>query len=377
MSRTRQKSGKLANFLMLFNYALFIWLSPTCLPLATASEKMPTVYTVSVSKIIQNDVHEWLHVYGRVGFDDAAVQNINLAYSGQVIRLPLLAGELVKKGQVLAEIAVDPAVASAYQQALAEVSFAESEVARTQKMLTGQLTTKFQLAAAQKRLADAHSQLRQLRQKGYGKSIHVIRAAFDAVVASVSVQTGQRMAAGTTLMQLGHPDRLKVILGVEPEDIRQIKPGNAVLLHTASAPATTIHASVDRVLHAVNLQTRLVDVLVRLVGNQAKPFLPGMTVSAELASRNFMHALVVPRSALAQQGEKTVVMRIDNGIAYSVPVAVLLEQANDAVITGDITAGELVAIEGVAELHDGDAVRMKSIRMKPTDIKSTGVKSQP
>ncbi|MBN4073336.1 efflux RND transporter periplasmic adaptor subunit [Mariprofundus ferrooxydans] len=320
----------------------------------------PIMPTMSVSTVMQKDVHEWLHVYGRVGFDDAAVQNINLAYSGQVIRLPLLAGELVKKGQVLAEIAVDPAVASAYQQALAAVSFAESELARTKKMLAGQLATRFQLAAARKRLTDARSQLRQLRQKGFGKSIHVIRAAFDAVVASISVQTGQRMTAGTTLMRLGHPDRLNVILGVEPEDIRQIKAGNTVLLHTASAPTTIVHASVDRVLHAVNLQTRLVDVLVRLVGEQAKPFLPGMTVSAELASRNLTHALVIPRSALVQQDGRLVLMRIDKEIAYSVPVDVILEQGEDAVIMGDIAKGQVIVTEGVAELHDGDAVRVKS-----------------
>jgi len=354
MSRAMKKTGKLVSLLMLFG-----WIFPACLPLAAIAEDSPASYAVSVSKITQKDVHEWLHVFGRVGFDDAAVQDINLAYSGQVIRLPLLAGELVKKGQVLAEITVDPSVASAYQQALADVSFAESEVARTKKMLAGQLATKFQLVAAQKRLADARSQLHQLRQKGFGKSIHVIRADFDAVVASVSVQAGQRMVSGTTLMQLGHPDRLKVILGVEPEDIRQIKAGNTVLLHTASDPGTIIHASVDRVLHAVNPQTRLVDVLVRLVGDQAIPFLPGMTVSAELAGRSLAHALMVPRSALVQQGGRTVLMRVNKGVAYSVPVDVVLEQAENAVITGEIAEGQVIVTEGVAELHNGDAVRVK------------------
>jgi len=329
------------------------------LPLATAAKDSSASYVVSVSKVTQKDVHEWLHVFGRISFDDAAVQNINLAYSGQVIRLPILAGELVKKGQILAEIVVDPAVASSYQQALAAVGFAESEVTRTKKMLIEQLATKSQLAVAQKKLADARSQLRQLRQKGFGKSIHIIRAAFNAVVASVSVQTGQRMTAGTTLMQLGHPDRLKVILGVEPEDIRQIKAGNTVLLHTASDPGAMIHASVDRVLHAVNPQTRLVDVLVRLVGDQATPFLPGMTVSAELASRNLALALVVPRRALTQQGGKAVLMRVKQGVAQSVPVDVILEQGENAVVTGDIAKDDIIVIEGVAELHDGDAVRVK------------------
>ncbi len=337
------------------------WMFLISLPFAAVAENNPVNYTVSVGKIVQKNVHEWFHVYGRVGFDDATLQNVNLAYSGQVIRLPMLAGEPVSKGQILAEIKVDPSVASAYQQALADASFAKSEVMRTQKMLAGQLATQSQLASAQKRLSNARTQLHQLRQKGFDKSVHVIRAEFDAVVASVSVQAGQRITAGTTLMQLGHPDRLKVILGVEPADILQIKSGNTVLLHAASTPNATVNASVDRVLHAVNPQTRLVDVLVRLAGDQARPFLPGMTVSAELAGRNLPHALMVPQSALAQQGGKTVLMRVNQGVANSVSVRVLLEQDNHAVITGDIAEGQSIVINGVAELHDGDALQVKSL----------------
>jgi len=352
---------RLPALLMKFGWIVWALGWIVCSPLAQAGEDSLTTYSVRVATVVQKNVHEWLHVYGRVGFDDAALQNINLAYGGQVIRLPLLAGEPVKKGQTLAEIAVDPAVASAYQQALSAVRYAESDLARMKKMLAGHLATRSQKAVAQKKLATARTRLHQLQQQGFGKSIHVIRADFDAVVASVAVQTGQRIVAGTTLMQLGHPEQLKVILGVEPEDINRVKPGNTVLIQDASQQATLspdhkVHASLDRILHAVNPQTRLVDVLVRLAGDQAKPFLPGMTVSADIAGRYFPQAVIVPHRALVLRQGQTVVMQIDHGVAHSIPVRVIMEQGSDAVLTGHLAAGQHVVVDGAAELHDGDKV---------------------
>jgi len=326
--------------------------------IASAGEGSNPTYSVRVTQIVEKDVHEQLHVYGRVGFDDASLQNINLPYSGQVIRLPLLAGETVRKGQTIAEIAVDPSVASAYQQALTAVRYAETKVMRIKKMLADHLATQSQLAVANKALNTARTQLHQLRKQGFGKSIHVIRADFDAVVASISVQTGQRITAGTTLMQLGHPDRLKVILGVEPADINQVKAGNAVLLESALSPNHHVHAVVDRLLHAVNLQTRLVDVLVRLAGEQAKTFLPGMVVSANISGRSIPHALLVPKQALVQRAGNSVIMRVHQNTITSVPVRVLLEAAGQIVISGDLSAGQLVVVEGSSELHDGDRVKI-------------------
>jgi len=336
---------------------LFIWFIGTAhISIAGSVDERDAIYSVRATQVIEKDVHERLHVYGRVGFDDASLQNINLPYSGQIIRLPMLAGEPVRKGQTIAEIAVDPSVASAYQQALTGVRYAETEVARIKRMLADHLATKSQLAVANKALNTARTQLHQLRKQGFGKSIHVVHANFDAVVASVSVQAGQRMTAGTTLMQLGHPDRLKVILGVEPADINQVKSGNAVLLHSALSPDVHIHAVVDRVLHAVNPQTRLVDVLVRLSGEPAKMFLPGMIVSADISGRSIPHALLVPQRALVQRVGKSVIMRVHQGMISSVPVQVLLEIDGQLVLSGDLSAGQMVVVEGASELHDGDRV---------------------
>jgi len=344
-------------FVMNLKYLLFVcFICITNPSIASASEGSHSTYSVRVAQVIEKDVYEQLHVYGRVGFDDASLQNINLPYSGQVIRLPLLAGEPVRKGQTIAEIAVDASVASAYQQALAAVSYAETEANRIKRMLADHLATQSQLAVANKTLHTARTQLHQLRKQGFGKSIHVIRADFDAVVASVSVQAGQRLTAGITLMQLGHPDRLKVILGVEPADINQVKSGNTVLLQSALLTNVHIHAVVDRVLHAVNPQTRLVDVLIRLSGEQAKAFLPGMIISADISGKFIPHARLVPKSALVQRAGKSTIMLVDQGKVRSVPVHVLLEVDGQVVLADKLSTRQMVVIEGASELHDGDYV---------------------
>lgn len=351
-------------YLRMISLLLIFWVMPSAsLAQGEVVAEKKIVHQVQMALITEQDVDETLHVYGKVSFDDAWLQNINLAYAGQIIRLPVLAGEPVEKGQLLAEIVVDPAAAAAYQQALSAVRFAESERARISNLLSDQLATTSQLASAEKILADSQSQLRQLKQQGLGRAIREIRAPFDAVVAAVPTQAGQRVIAGATLLQLGHPDRLKVLLGVEAEDVRWIVQGNPIEIRPAMDPNAKVDASVDKVLRAVNPQTRLADVLVRLSGRQTESFLPGMAVSADISARMFPKALVIPRQAVMYgEGNQAYVMRIEQDKAIRVPVQVVLEKGRHALIQGKIKAGQSVVTIGVAELVDGDAVSIGVVR---------------
>jgi len=340
--------------------AVFLWIQGMGM---AVTAKEASAHQVMTGTVTQKDVNESLHVYGRASFDEAWMKNISLAYGGQIIRLPVLAGEFVRKGRVLAEVVVDPATASAYQKAVSAVGFAQSELARIRHLLADQLATQSQLAAAEKALTDSRAQLRQLREKGLGKSLHVIRAPFDAVVASVAVQAGERTAPAVTLMQLGRPEHLKIILGIEPEDIRWVTAGNPAMIYPAWGSDLRVMASVDKVLHAVNPQTRLVDILVRLSGAQTKTFLPGMTVSGDVSGRLFSRALIVPRkSVMYVKNQSAYVMRVEKGRVVRVPVRVLLEQSGYVVLDGGLKQGESVVTTGVAELSDGDSVKVDNAK---------------
>jgi len=323
---------------------------------ALVSAEESIKYPVTLQQIEVKDMGEWIKAYGQVGFDTASIQNINLPYSGQVVRLPVMAGEKVKQGQLLAEISADPTVAAAYQKALAGVTFSKSEVSRIQQMLVDHLATQSQLSAAKQQLSDNESQLTQLKKQGYGKSFHVVKALYDSVVSSVNVQMGQRIAAGTTLMQLGLPSQLKVTLGIEPEDLSHIQVGNKVVLRGNTG--VTLHTKVNRVLHAVNPQTRLVDVLLQLRGEQASSLIPGMIVSAEVHGQQYANAYVVPKEAIIQLDGGPMVMHAENGVAKGIPVQIQMEQDNLTVITGELNRDMMVVVQGAAELHSGDELQV-------------------
>jgi len=326
-------------------------------------QSITVVHHIQTATVIKQDVDEMLHIYGKVSFDDAWVQQISLAYSGQIVRLPVLAGEPVSKGQLLAEVMIDPAAAAAYRQAIAAVRFSQSELKRIRDLLADQLATRSQFAAAEKAVANNSSRLNQLKQQGLGHNIRQIRAPFAAVVASLPAQAGQRVAAGVTLMQLGRPDRLKVLLGVEAGDVRWLSAGHAIEIHPAMNPDAKITASVDKVLHAVNPKTRLADVLVRLSGEQTSPFLPGMAVSADISARRFPDALVIPRQAIIYgDNNATYVMRIVDGTAEQTPIQLVLEKDGHALVTGKLEAGQEIATIGVAELTNGDTVTTEAVR---------------
>ncbi|TLS66255.1 efflux RND transporter periplasmic adaptor subunit [Mariprofundus erugo] len=345
--------------MLIWLMAVMLFAAPAMAEEEQAAPEEAVTHQVRAVTVTRQDVKESLHAYGKVSFDDGWLQNISLAYAGQLLSLPVVAGEAVAKDQMLAEMAADPAAAATYQQADSAVHFAAAEVARVRRLLADQLATRSQLAAAEKVLADSQSQLQQLKQQGLGHGMMEIKAPFDAIVAAVPVQAGQRLAAGTTLMQLGNPDRLKVLLGVEAEDLHQVAVGSDVVIHPSMDASVSVHATVSKVLHAVNPQTRLADVLVRLSGEQTMPFIPGMAVSAEISAGSFHDALLIPRQALVYDADSHAsVMVIREGKAVKVAVEVALEKEQDAVVRGALEAGDQIATIGVAEIEDGDAVEV-------------------
>ena len=168
---------------------------------------------------VRQTVAETMQAYGKVGFDDAWLSNINAAHAGQVVHLAVMPGQLVKKGEVLAQIGTSPSGLRAYRQAVNARNYAKSELKRLQDLFTQQFATQAQITAARKNLADAENQVTQMEQQGVNNALDIIKAPFSGIVSSVAVQRGQRIGAGSTLLILGRSDRLKVIVGLEPESV--------------------------------------------------------------------------------------------------------------------------------------------------------------
>lgn len=303
-----------------------------------------------------HELSETIGGYGLVSADPMNTTSINFPHAGQIIRLLVSQGEIVKKGTFLVEIATSPGDALNYSQARSGVEFAERELARVQSMADKQLATKSQVDKARKDLADAQAALAAQRRLGTDACRTLIRAPFDGIVSVVNAAPGDRIQPGATVLQLARRDRLQVVVGVEPEEMQQVKPGMTVRLSSVFDDDLSLSGRVEKVHGMINSQTRLVDVTVQLEPKQAARLMPGSRVKARiLVSREKGYA--VSRGAVLRDAQGAYIFVVRQGRARRVAVESGIQSAGLVGISGKLTPGDKVVVLGNYELHDGMAVR--------------------
>lgn len=296
-----------------------------------------------------------LMAYGTILPDADAIANISFPRAGQITRLRVAVGEIVKRGTPLLDFQTDAAAMAGYAQAQSALAFARSELARIEGLAAERLATRSQVAAARKSLSDAESALAAQRKQGTGLKQETLRAAFDAVVTTLSAQPGDRIAPGTTVMQLTRAGALRAILGVEPEDAARVHAGQAVQLISVFDGGRSVTASVTQVHGVINPQTRLVDVAVRIRG-PAAGLLPGMQVRGSIVLARPI-GWVVPRSAILRDAQGAYLYQVDAGRAVRVNVRTGIETARQIAVDGALDEQRPVVVLGNYILRNGMPVR--------------------
>ncbi len=308
---------------------------------------------VETATMTRQDLAVTLTGYGRVSPDIGSTVNINLPRPGQVARLLVSAGEVVKAGTALAEFDTGAAAALAYRQAQNALSLAREDLERTRQMAAQRLATQSQLAAARKAAADAEATLKAQHRLGAGRVSERVRAPIDGIVVSVPVAQGDRLAAGATVLQLARETGLRVDLGIEPEDSDKVRVGMPVRLASVFDSRRTLQAKVAQVHGMVNPRTQLVDAMVRLKGGA---FIPGMQVRGVITLSQ-ASTWTVPRSAVLRDARGAYIFQVKDGHALRVNVHTGTETDRLTGIRGDFDPALPVVVLGNYELQDGMAVR--------------------
>jgi RND family efflux transporter MFP subunit len=311
---------------------------------------------VQTQPLGRHKLAETLSCYGIVSADPVSVVNVNFPRAGQITRLLVSQGEVVKKGMPILQLDTSPLDSASYAQAVSSVDFARSELARVQSLAAQQLATKSQLANAQKALSDAEAALAAQQRLGTDTKSELISAPFDGIVIALNITQGERIQAGATALQLARVDRSRVILGIEPEDILRVKPGMPVHLTPVFNERLSASGTVNKIHGMINLQTKLIDVTVRLEPEQAVRLVPGTHVRG-LITLNRIRGFAVPRQAVLKDDQGSYIFVVRNGRAHRINVQTGTESHGLIGITGPFRKGERVVVLGNYELREGMAVR--------------------
>jgi len=304
--------------------------------------------------VTQQALAQTLDTFGEIAAGKP--ESVSFPQPGQLLRLPVVLGQRLRRGDTVAVIGTDPNAATAYAQAANAVGFARRELQRQQELAGLQLATQSQVDAARKQLEDSQAALAAQAKLGGAHASMTLTAPFDAVVTALPVAQGERVAAGAPVAQLGSTSRPRALLAIEPARSAAVKPGMAVALKPLLDGTAPIAARIATVDGIVDPKSQMVTAIVELQASQAAGLAVGTRVEAGI-TLGAGNAWSVPRQAVLSDEQGSYLFQVAGGHAHRVAVKVRGETAQAYGVDGQIDPKLPVVVLGNYELHDGMPVR--------------------
>lgn len=250
--------------------------------------------------------------------------------SGVVKRLHVRVGDVVAKGQLLAEldsaeqVARRDQCAAALQTARANLDFARSELARTRRLVERESAPGSELDRAirsatvsEAQVAEATANLALARtQLEYSRLLAPIRG----TVASVATQEGETVAASfaaPTFVTLLDLERLELWAYVDETDIGRVRPGQQARFSVDAWPEHEFDAHVASIYPRAELRDNVVNYIVVLNFDlpRDQTLRPEMTAAVRIAPEARPQVLALPKRALRREAGRPFVLRQEGEVA--------------------------------------------------------------
>ena len=290
-------------------------------------------------------------------------------------------GSRVQEGQQIAQLEAPELVA---QRAEAESKFqsAESQLAAAQAKLAADQATYGRMSAAAKtpgvvalndlEVAQKTTQSDQATAAALEKSAQAaqdavksvsqleayltITAPFDGQVTTRYLHPGALVGpaggpgAMAPIVQIQTLTRHRLVVPVPEYDVAGIPEGTEVSFTVPSFPGKAFQAPIARISRAVDVKTRTMPVELDVRDPQAL-LDPGTFCEVSWPVRRAYPTLFVPTSAVANDLERTFVIRVRNNRTEWVDVKTGASSGNLIEVFGDLAPGDEVAVRGTDQLH--------------------------
>ena len=376
----------------------------------------------ATARVVRKDFSSTVLATGAVKSKVGSEVKVGARVSGKVLRLYANIGDAVKKGQVIAELEKEDLEAKVNQRT-AELEMAEAKLAaikslrpreiekaetdvnqwqatvdlnrmdfaRQDELLKQDLTSpqaydqaKEQLAVSETRLASVRKAL-ELAKTGYKEDLRqaaaavegakaalandkvqlaysTITAPISGVIASVSTQEGETVAAGlnapvfVTIVDL---KRLQVDAFVDEVDIGKVHEGQKVVFTVDSYSAREFEGKVAAIYPKAVIQENVVnyDVVIDITSSYDGLLKPDMTASVTIMLEARPNVLAVPVEAVKRERGKTLLYILTDGRAEPREVKTGWKDGPWIEIAGGVKEGETVFLEAPASPTESDVRR--------------------
>ncbi|WEY37523.1 efflux RND transporter periplasmic adaptor subunit [Paraburkholderia sp. SUR17] len=279
--------------------------------------------------------------------------DVTTEMAGLVRDIAFRSGQDVKAGQLLVELNADTDKAQlAALEAAAELAKTVYERDRAQYEIKA--IAKAQLDAD---AADLKSKLAQVAQQTALVAKKTIRAPFAGRLGITTVNPGQYLNPGDTIVTLQTVDPIYVDFHLPQQQLGQLAIGQSVIVETNAYSGRTFTGKILSINPKVDTNTRNVQIEA-LVDNHDRKLLPGMYANVKVDAGAGQRYLTLPQTAITYNPYGATVFVVKNGNEQSAQGTAKGKQtqgktlpvAQQVFVTPGPTRGDQVAVtKGIAE----------------------------
>ncbi len=332
-------------------FLLFLLLRPDAL---LSQERPPT--PVIVAEVLEQPLVEDLTFVGRI--QPMRSSRVAAETEGRVIRRFKEAGQAVRGGDPLFELANDPLQAS-LGEAQADVALRQFNYDRSRQLRATDAASEqdlrndaYELARAQAKLAGLQAQVADL----------FVRAPFSGHIIQTFTEVGQWVGRGGEIAQVISIDTIRVYVDVPERYVSQLTLGDRADIVVDALGGDPIAGLVAVISAEGYASSHTFPVVVGALNPDGR-MRSNMSARVRFQIAQAPSSLLVHKDALVSGPQGPVVYLARDGQAVSRPVKTGLAHKGYVAVTGELALGDLVVVRGNERLADGQAVRI--IRRQP------------
>jgi len=269
--------------------------------------------------------------------------------SGRIAKLPVVLGQTVKAGDVLAEIDAQE-IRARYEQAKAQRDQAERDLERATTLMKRQVSSRQEFDAAEARFRVAEGALSEAQTMlSYAR----VTAPFDGVVARKLAEVGDLAAPGKPLLEVEDRGTLRFEADVPEALIGGVSSGQKIDVTIPSAKKTLVGEVVE-VSPTADAASRTYFIKLDLPADAA---LRAGQFGRAAIPVGTADSIRIPASAVVERGQIELVFVNREGAAILRLVRTGKRIGSEVEILAGLEAGESVITTGAGALVDGQPVR--------------------
>jgi len=280
--------------------------------------------------------------------------SIHPSVAGEVVEVAFVAGQRVKRGDVLVRLD------SKHQRLavqLADVALKEAarQVKRLERLAPSGAASVARLQTAQTEYASARLRLDQARASLSDRTVY---APFDGVIGLTDIERGDRVSDQTLIATLDDRSSILVDFNLPEEFAVRLAVGDPIAMAAWTDRETELQGKVHSLGSRIDPVTRTLRVKA-VIPNPDDRVRPGTSFDVRLTFKGGRYA-TIPEVAVLWSRDGAYLWRVTDNKAEKVFVGIVRRDKGRILVDGPLKVGETIVVEGVQGLRPSQPVTTES-----------------